>query len=82
MSKIVLSVGSRSVVLPMKWILGIELAAITAVLVASSLLGWYFKHPIIGGLIGFGLVVAGEVAEYLIAKKATQSGKLRISIQY
>ena len=78
---LVLTAGGRSVILPIKPLIVVEVAVGVTVMSIGTAIGAVFGHPFIGFLSGFGVVAVSEVAEFFIAKSAIKSGKLSISVQ-
>lgn len=73
--------NGNSVTVPLKAFAAIEAAGHIAVIGISTGVGAIIGHPFIGFIVGVGIVVASEVAEYVFVKKAIQKGKLSVSVQ-
>ena len=79
--RITFKTSNGSACVPLKAFVAVEVVGhITTVAVASAI-GYAFGHPVIGALVGVGIGVVGEVAEYLFVKKLIQSGKLTIAVR-
>lgn len=66
---------------PVKTFVTVEVVGHIATVAVASAVGYFFGHPVIGALVGVGIGVVGEVAEYLFVKNAINKGKLSVTIQ-
>lgn len=79
--KMVLSAGGKSVILPIKPLIVVESSVIITLLAVGTTIGAVTGHTLAGFLSALAVVVAGEAAEFFIAKRAIKQGKLVISIK-
>jgi hypothetical protein len=73
--------ANGSACIPLKAFVAVEVVGHIFTVAVASAIGYAFGHPVIGALVGVGIGVVGEVAEYVIVKKLLQSGKLTISVR-
>jgi hypothetical protein len=78
---LVLSAGGKTVVLPLKSLVAVEVSLAVATVAVATAVGAVVGHPVVGFAVGFGLVAVKEVVEYVVAARAVKSGKLTISTQ-
>jgi len=78
---LVLSAGGKSVVLPIKPLVAVEVSIGVAVLAVGTAIGAVCGSALIGFGVAAGFIAVSEVAEFLIAKAAIKSGKLSIGIK-
>jgi membrane protein DedA with SNARE-associated domain len=79
--QITFSTVSGTVSVPLKAFVAVEVIGHIVTVIVASGIGYVFGHPFIGALVGVGVGVVGEIAEYYFVKKALQKGKLSISVQ-
>jgi hypothetical protein len=78
---LVLTAGGKSVILPIKPLIVVEVSTITTLLAIGTAIGAVTGHTLAGFLTALAVVVVGEAAEFFIAKRAVKQGKLVISIK-
>jgi hypothetical protein len=78
---LVLTAGGKSVILPIKPLIVVEVSTIITLLAVGTTIGAVTGHTLAGFLTALAVVVVGEAAEFFIAKRAVKQGKLVISIK-
>jgi hypothetical protein len=78
---LVLTAGGKSVILPIKPLIVVEVSTIITLLAIGTAIGAVTGHTLAGFLTALAVVVVGEAAEFFIAKRAVKQGKLVISIK-
>lgn len=79
--RITFKTANGSACIPLKAFVAVEVIGHILTVAVASGVGYAFGHPVIGALVGVGIGVAGEIAEYVFVKKLIQSGKLSIQLR-
>jgi hypothetical protein len=79
--RITFKTANGAVCVPLKAFVAVEIATHILTIGIATVIGYAFGHPITGALVGVGISATGEIAEYLVVKKAMQSGKLSMTVR-